>query len=65
MNLRFRNFIFIILGIFIIGFSVGWLYGFFINELLSNRFIPYISVVGCTLGSLLIIYGALYKRKIL
>ena len=65
MNLRFRNFIFIIIGIFIIGFSVGWLYGFFINQLFSNKFMPYISVVGCTLGSLLIVYGALYKRKIL
>ncbi len=64
MKLRFASFATIMAGMSLIGFSVGYILGYYVHREVNIVYWVYVSAPVLGFGSALIIYGALFKRKI-
>ncbi len=64
MNMGFKSFASILGGMSLIGFSVGFLIGYYISGELQTSLWMYLSAPCLGLGSGLVIYGTLYGRNI-
>ena len=64
LKIRFKPFASILAGICLIGFSIGFILGFYIHDQLQTYFYMYASAPCMGLGSGLVIYGTLYGRNI-
>ena len=63
MKLGFTSFATIMIGMSLIGLSLGYILGYYIHREVNIDYWIYISAPTLGLGSALIIYGALFKRK--
>ena len=61
--MNFNDFTYIIMGMTIIGFSIGYIVGFYVNEMLHINYLEYISAPSLGLGSMIVIYTVLSKQK--
>ena len=62
--MKFGSFISILLGVNLIGVAIGTVvgyYSYYLNKELSEYYL-YLSVPILTIGSLLMVYGTLYKK---
>ena len=64
MNMRFKSFASILAGMSIIGFSVGFLLGYYVSGELQTSLWMYLSAPILGLGSGLVIYGTLYGKRV-
>ena len=60
--MRFPSFISLLVGVNLIGVSIGSVIGYYFNERFNDYYWLYLSVPILTLGSLLMLYGAIYKK---
>ena len=61
--MNFNTLVKIFSGFFIIGVSVGYILGFFINMNLKNVNFAYLSILFLVAGIFLLIYGSLFQVK--
>ena len=64
MNIPFKPFAYILSGIFLIGFSIGFIVGSYVHGQFQTFIFMYTSAPLLGLGSGLIIYGTLFGRDI-
>jgi len=64
MKIRFKPFASILFGMCLIGFSIGFILGFYIHDQFQTYFYMYAAAPCLGLGSGLIIYGTLYGRNV-
>tara|TARA_B100000315_G_C14009967_1_gene334053 strand:- start:71 stop:268 length:198 start_codon:yes stop_codon:yes gene_type:complete len=64
MKIPFKLFASILSGICLIGFSIGFILGFYIQDEFQSYYYMYASAPCLGLGSGLVIYGTLYGRNI-
>ena len=64
MKIRFKPFASILLGMCLIGFSIGFILGFYIHSQFQTYFYMYLAAPLLGIGSGLIIYGSLYGRNV-
>ena len=60
--MKFSSFISILFGVNLVGISIGSVVGYYFNERFNDYYWLYLSVPILTIGSLLTLYGALYKK---
>ena len=60
--MKFNSFLSILLGVNLIGISIGSVIGYYFNERFNDYYWLYLSVPILTIGSLLMLYGTLYKK---
>jgi len=60
--MNFKPFIYILIGMSLLGLSVGYVLGFYIHKHSYNNYWFYLSVPIFVIASLLIIYGALFLK---
>ncbi len=63
MKMKFRAFASILIGMNLVGVSIGFIIGYYFHLDFDNRYWMYLSSPIMGLGSGLVIYGALYKRN--
>ena len=61
--MNFDDFTYIIMGMTVIGFSIGYIIGFYINEIVTVNYLEYIAAPILGLGSVIVIYTVLFKQK--
>ena len=61
--MNFNDFSYIILGMTIIGFSIGYIVGFYVNEMIEIHYLEYISAPVLGLGSVIVIYTVLLMQR--
>ena len=64
MNMGFKSFASILAGMSIIGFSIGFLLGYYVSGELQISLWMYLSAPSLGLGSGLVIYGTLYGKRV-
>jgi len=64
MKIRFKPFSSLLFGMCLIGFSIGFILGFYIHGQFQAYFYMYAAAPCLGLGSGLIIYGTLYGRNV-
>jgi len=64
MKIRFKSFASLLFGMCLIGFSIGFILGFYILGQFQTYFYMYAAAPFLGLGSGLIIYGTLYGRNV-
>ena len=64
MNINFKSFASILTGMFVIGISVGFLLGYYIQGELESSLWMYLAAPCLGIGSGLVIYGTLFGRNI-
>ncbi|SVD66316.1 uncharacterized protein METZ01_LOCUS419170 [marine metagenome] len=64
MNIPFKPFASLLFGMCLIGFSIGFILGFYIHGQFQTYFYMYAAAPFLGLGSGLIIYGTLYGRNV-
>ena len=64
MIIRFKPFASILFGICLIGFSMGFIVGYYVHGEFQTYFYMYAAAPSLGLGSGLIIYGTLYGRNV-
>ena len=64
MNINFKSFASILLGMAIIGMSAGYILGYYIHAHTGTYLWMYLSAPILGLGSGLVIYGTLFGRNI-
>tara|TARA_B100001964_G_C13713575_1_gene371369 strand:+ start:186 stop:383 length:198 start_codon:yes stop_codon:yes gene_type:complete len=64
MKIGFKPFAYILFGICLIGFSMGFIVGYYIHSEFQTYFYMYAAAPSLGLGSGLIIYGTLYGRNV-
>ena len=64
MNIRFKPFASILAGMCLIGFSIGFILGFYIHGQFQTYLYMYAAAPCLGIGSGLIIYGTLYGRNV-
>tara|TARA_B100000315_G_scaffold129944_1_gene119546 strand:+ start:527 stop:727 length:201 start_codon:yes stop_codon:yes gene_type:complete len=64
MKIRFKPFASLLAGICLIGFSIGFILGFYIHGQFQTYIYMYAAAPCLGLGSGLIIYGTLYGRNV-
>ena len=64
MKIRFKPFASLLGGICLIGFSMGFILGFYIHDEMQSYLYMYAAAPALGLGSGLVIYGTLYGRNI-
>ena len=64
MKIRFKPFASILSGICLIGFSIGFIVGFYVHDQLQTNLYMYFAAPCLGIGSGLIIYGTLFGRKL-
>ena len=60
--MKFYSFASVLLGVNLIGVSVGIVTGYYFNERFNDYYWLYLSVPILTFGSLLTLYGSVYKK---
>ena len=60
--MKFNSFLSILLGVNLVGISIGSVIGYYFNERFNDYYWLYLSVPILTIGSLLMVYGILYKK---
>ena len=60
--MNFKSFFYVLIGMSLLGLSLGYVLGFYIQKNSSNNFWFYLSVPLFIIASLLIIYGALFLK---
>ena len=60
--MKFNSFISILFGVNLVGISIGSVIGYYFNERFNDYYWLYLSVPILTLGSLLVLYGSIYKK---
>ena len=60
--MKFTSFTSILFGVNLVGISIGSVVGYYFNERFNDYYWLYLSVPILTIGSLLMLYGALYKK---
>ena len=60
--MKFNSFISILLGVNLIGVSIGSVIGYYFNERFNDYYWLYLSVPVLTIGSILMMYGALNRE---
>tara|TARA_B100000959_G_C14575043_1_gene457497 strand:- start:74 stop:256 length:183 start_codon:yes stop_codon:yes gene_type:complete len=60
--MKFHSFISILLGVNLVGISIGSVIGYYFNERFNDYYWLYLSVPILTIGSLLMLYGSVYKK---
>ena len=60
--MNFKSFIYILIGMSLMGLSLGYVLGFYIHKHNSNNYWFYMTVPLFGIASLLIIYGALFLK---
>ena len=60
--MKFNSFLSILLGVNLVGISIGSVIGYYFNERFNDYYWLYLSVPILTIGSLLMVYGTLYKK---
>ena len=63
MNIRFKSFASILVGMSLIGASVGFILGYYFHFQFQTFIWMYLSAPCLGLGSGLVIYGTLYGRE--
>ena len=63
LKIDFKPFAYIMSGISLIGFSIGFIVGFYIHAQLASYFYMYAAAPCLGIGSGLVIYGTLYGRE--
>ena len=61
--MRFSSFLCILLGMNLIGVAIGSVIGYHLNERFNEYYWLYLSVPILTFGSLLMLYGSIYKKN--
>jgi Na+/H+-dicarboxylate symporter len=61
--MNFNDFTNIIMGMTIIGFSIGYIVGFYVSDMIYINYLEYISAPLLGLGSMIVIYTVLFKHK--
>ena len=61
-SMNFKSFFYVLIGMSLLGLSLGYVLGFYIQKHSSNNFWFYLSVPLFVIASLLIIYGALFLK---
>ena len=61
--MKFSTFLIILLGVNLVGISIGIVIGYYINESFNEYYWVYSSVPILTIGSLLMMYGTLTKKN--
>ena len=61
--MKFSSFSSILLGVNLVGISIGSVIGYYFNERFNDYYWLYLSVPILTLGSLLMVYGVLIKKQ--
>ena len=64
MKINFKSFASILSGMFIIGISVGFVLGYYIQEESQSSIWMYLSAPLLGIGSGLVIYGTLFGRDV-
>ena len=62
-KMNFKSFALILIGIFIIGFSVGYLLGYYISQETQTYLWMYLASLFLGIGSGIVIYGTLFGRN--
>ena len=60
--MNFKSFVYILIGMSLLGLSLGYVLGFYIHKHGSNNYWFYLSVPLFIVASLMIIYGALFLK---
>jgi len=60
--MKFNSFISILFGVNLVGISIGSVIGYYFNERFNDYYWLYLSVPILTFGSLLVLYGSIYKK---
>ena len=60
--MNFKSFIYILIGMTLLGLSLGYVLGFYIQKHSHNNYWLYLTVPLFIIASLLIIYGALFLK---
>ncbi len=60
--MNFKSFIYILIGMTLLGLSLGYVLGFYIQKHSYNNYWLYLTVPLFIIASLLIIYGALFLK---
>ena len=63
MNIRFRAFASIMIGICLIGFAIGFLVGYYFSSFFASNYWIYLASPILGLGSGIVIYGSLFGRN--
>ena len=63
MNINFKSFASILTGMFVIGISVGFVLGYYIQGESESSLWMYLSAPCLGIGSGLVIYGTLFGRN--
>ena len=63
MNIKFRAFASILIGMTLIGTAVGFLVGYYFHMNLDGKYWMYIASPIMGIGCGLVIYGSLFKRN--
>ena len=61
--MSFSAFTYVLLGMSLIGFSVGYVFGFYFNTISDTYFWAYLAAPLLGIGSGCVIYGVLFKGK--
>jgi len=61
--MKFSSFLFILLGINLIGVGIGSVIGYHLNERFIDYYWLYLSVPILTVGTILMMYGALNRNE--
>ena len=61
--MRFNSFVFILFGMSMIGFSIGYIFGYYLQMVTDNHYLVYFSAPLLGFGSGCVIYGAIFRRK--
>jgi len=61
--MSYKTFATIMFGIFLVGTSVGYVFGFYVHKYLNYNYMFYISALIMGVGCFLLIYGALFIKK--
>ena len=60
--MKFKSYVSILLGVNLIGISIGSVIGYYFNERFNDYYWLYLSVPILTIGSFLMVFGVLYKK---
>ena len=63
MKIKFKAFTAILVGMTLIGLSIGFLVGYYFNMNISGKYWMYLSAPALGTGSALVMYGALFEDR--
>ncbi len=60
--MKFKYYAAILAGMCLVGFSLGYIIGYYVHSVILNTFLAYIGAPILGIGGGLMIYGTLYNR---